>query len=256
MSQDPRGTVLGHLWLNHSWTYVCFPLWPSFPPFVNFAGFHDINLVECWLCSEHEGFKLSHFRRVGQPKQQRVAEIGDRHHQKRQGQRDSAENIGCMKMTVWRWPHVWKFSQGWLWWTGNHRASGSCSIRTCQYSYFLSICKGLRLSPTIAGFSRHHPDSLWHLDIVAFLSRKPETCPEGKARAWDFLRRQIYPPAKLVSPQTSKRSWAGGGGGPWQPSLWPPTFCHKRALSPICWRLWRHTSAGRILWSKYQPEFT
>lgn len=162
---------------------------------------------------------------------------------------------------------VWKW-QRWGGRTSRSLAKGDCDglgitgpveaapLGPVSILIFYLYAKAYGLSPTIAGFSRHNPDSLWHLDIVAFLSRKPETCPEGKARDWDFLQRQIYSPAKLVSPQTSKHSWAGGGGGPWQPSLWPPTFCHKRALSPTCWRLWRHTSAGRILWSKYQPEFT
>lgn len=60
--------------------------------------------------------------------------------------------------------------------------AGAAALGPVSIIIFYLYAKACGLSPTITGFSRHNPDSLWRLDSVDSLSGKPEACPEGKVR--------------------------------------------------------------------------
>lgn len=109
-------------------------------------------------------------------------------------------------------------------------------------TFFSRYAKAWGLSPIIACFSWHNPDSVWCLDVTDFSSGNPKTCPEGKPQDRVFSSQWWLP--KLPSTVGLE-----GVGALWHPSLWPHTFCHKRTFLLTYWRICTHTTAGGILLS-------
>lgn len=140
-----------------------------------------------------------------------------------------------MKTTALRLLHLCKFSQGWLQLADDRqviiKSTGSCTLRSCHDGFLLSPC---RSSWTLSSHNLLLLTQSW-FRAVSGRGR----CLIGEFRPLSWRKSQacisgasLFSP-KAWLPKLPKPSWAGsGGGGVWQLSLWPRTFCHKKGFFP------------------------